>query len=326
MLPNIIDRRRFLRNASAMCAVSALGSVPFASVSGTTERDSNQQRRPSPSRNQAGSCTTPCTISADFTIVLHGLFLIELWGPDDTHIPDDQKVRIFTPDCSHLIHSHVYSAGSWGMPFVAIQGYKDYYPKWNIPGAKMTTDKNLPEMAQQAGNVLRSGRYCSLYLPYPKSIRGLRSIQASAVSSTGTTSADFPLVTALTYGSDRPSGPPIPGAPWDSSANFHIFAEPDCIMSCKQMIAHGNETLKAAKKMLAAYDVHLANTVDCDHHPLPPIPLDECPPDKGAPGVRCEEEKSLWELPGAQPCPGFDKDKKQFAVHMPTCASIILTP
>jgi len=42
--------------------------------------------------------------------------------------------------------------------------------------------------------------------------------------------------------------------------------------------------------------------------------------------VTSDEEKSLWELPGAQPCVRLTENEHFFAVHMPTCASVVLTP
>src|SRR5579859_3065412 len=316
-------RRYLLKGATAMYAASTLGSLSFVGCNGGKEvqREKPKQSEMCESKLVA-TCpnSNPCKVGTDFTIILHGLFFIELWRPQDP-VPADQKVRIIAPDCSKLKHiKHVYKAGSWGKPFSDFP--EDYYaPKNFNPNNGMPADKNLPEQAQ-AGSANKSYMYFSLSLPYPKSIRALRVIPETQVSHPGTTAADFPLVTALTYGPDRPPFKilPIPDTSWDPSKNFHIFAEPECIMNCDQMIMHGNETQKAAKDCLPAYGVGPKTQPKCDPPP-DPIKFDSCPPCLGAPGVSCEEEKSLWEMAGAKPGPNFTKFKP-YAVHMPTCASL----
>ena len=319
MKSTVIDRRQLLKSTGVCCVASALGMLPFISACSKAVKNRPPQTEQSSSglsRSDVCSNPTPCTAISQFTIVLHGLFLIERW-------PEGQQyqIRVVTPDCSNLPHiSHRYMAGSWGMPLDSINDKKDYESGWSL-GNGMTTDFNLPEMKHQVGKLDLTQRYLSLSLPYPKSIKALRVIPWNQVTA-NTTVADFPLVTALIYGDPRPDHPPLPVHPssWDRGANFHIFAEPNCTMDCRQMIQHSGETLVATKRLLAAYDVK-ANSVDCPPQILP----DTCPAGKGVPGVRCEEEKSLWELGVARPCADAVKNGLKMAVNMPTCASVILT-
>jgi len=327
-----INRRELLKSASTICAASALGSLPFAGCKHSEKIESkteSQNAKPAATCQSTVGAACPssnsCQVSSDFTIVLHGLFFIELWRPFDSQYAVDEKVRIIAPDCSKLKHvQHVYKAGSWGKRFADIK-QRNYEPHWTEPSNNpMTTDRNLPEVPG-ASTIQDAYGYFSLALPYPKSIRALRVIDGTLISKGRRVSAGFPLVTALTYGADRPSNRliDVPDGCWDAETNFHIFAEPDCLMNCDQMNTHGIETQAAAKDCFPSYPVP-ATIINCDQPP-DPVGFDSCPPCLGAPGVHCEEEISLWEMKGAPHCPNFEKIKP-FAVHMPTCASLIVSP
>ena len=310
------SRRTVLTNAAKTLAFSTFAATPLSMLSCKEDQT-----------RKAASCNP----GSNFNVVLHGLFFIELWNDHDAggHPigAPDQRIRIVAPDCSVLDIPHIYRAGSWSTArFRGFSRSKDYFSGWvPSPNENHKPAIALPSMQHFAGTLDYSQRYFSLYLPYPIAITPLRALDPTMVHHSGSISdAPFPLVVALTYEmGQRPTQPLMPnlGASWDANSNFHIFSEPECEMSCLDMVKHGNDTLMQAKKMFphpGDYDVSLVSPIDCTQS-VPPIKPDPCP---AAPGVLSAEESSLAEL---FPCQHGDERKFRPAVHMPTCASVILT-
>src|SRR6185437_7937271 len=323
-----MSRRQLLKTGSAWWAASMLGYVPL--FSGCNHSSSGAQEQPKKDvPQQTGRSADACTIVPEFTIVLHGLFFIELRDPDSTD-PADEKIRIFTPDCSNFAHGkHVYKAGSLNKPLSTIKPHSDYHSGWKSIYSQLPTF-NLPPVRGYARKWDTNKRFFSLYLPYPKSIQALRAVAGQLTTSSGSSLVSLPLVTALSYGKDRPAQAPLStsAGSWDSSVNFHIYAEPECKLSCDQILNHSEQTLEAIQELLKdpKYMVKPTKPYTCPSNPPTEIPRDDCPRDLGAAGVTSDEEKSLWELPGAQPCVRLTENEHFFAVHMPTCASVVLTP
>jgi len=320
-----LTRRTILKNAMSMLACSALG----ATVSSLGCRDKNiaPPNKVAPSKDAA-----PCPAATNFNVVLHGLFLIELWDDKDGAghpIPPDQRIRIVAPDCSVLNIPHAYHAGSWSTKkFRGFARAKDYFSQWSLPQATKPS-ASLPTMAHFAGTLDYSKEYFSLYLPYPKAITPLRVIDKTKIRHSGSiTDADFPLVVALTY--DVGQTPPqplmaVPNGSWDPNSNFHIFAEPECEVDCVDITTHGNDTLMQTKKLFrnpADYDVQMTDMIDCSQ-PLPGSALDQCPSALGALNVTTDEEQAYFEI---FPCPPVRAKKRLIPpLHMATCASVVLT-
>ena len=314
MLPT---RRAILRNAAKSLVFFGASSSFFSFISC---RNKDKKKT-----DQAKVKTSACTTGTNFNVVLHGLFFIELW---DATSPEDQRVRIVSPDCSALDIPHAYRAGSWSTGrFHGFSRQKTFYSGWKLPTTAMPTI-TVAKMENYAGRLAYAQQYFSLYLPYPKQITALKALDNAIVShSPKITDGDFPLVLALTYDDQqRPSLPlmPVPSGSWDPNSNFHIFAEPECEMSCGDMIKHDNDTLAEAQKMFptsADYNVSLKTQVDCSNpNSQPTIKQYPCPTTLG---VQPEEEQSLADI---SPCNNFGGGKMIPAVHMPTCASVVLTP
>ena len=319
---NEITRRRLLRNLGKLCVCSGLGGINVGMIAfGSKAQPHNTPpKAATAAKPQSSSCS-----GSGFNVVLHGLFILEVWTDDAT--PKEKKVRLMTPDCSDLHVPHKYRAGSWGQGQFRDFHKGPYTPGWDAKNKLCPDLANLPRTEHLAGQLNYGNCYFSLYLPYPKSILPRRVIDQKLITSSGLIKNDFPLVTVLTY--DVPPSSPIMDLgdnSWNPQANFHIFAEPECEITDETEIRqHGKDTLDKINSVLpAGYSINLG-TINGNSIM---VNRDSC--DRSKPIVP-DEEQSLFEL---QPCstPKNNAGHKLSAptrenalVHLATCASLTIT-
>src|SRR6185437_6473298 len=240
--------------------------------------------------------------SAPFNVILHGLFVIDLIGPN--------SVQISSPNCSDLApYPHQYRAGSWKKDYSAFQNMKGKFapPSWGSAGQGETM--HVPVLEAHMKKPHHEHAYFSIVLPKPAQIIGLRTFDESEIDypSCCMETDKFPLVVALSY-SDFPQNPLITGIPLTPGKNFHIFAEPEEPMDCNAAVAHGSEVMRRFWAMF-------------DHAPVTdgPIPknLSNCSkPPTASSGVSADEELSLSELKhGGRFIPE--------GIHLPMCATFV---
>jgi hypothetical protein len=279
-MTNRLTRREVVKNLGKLGAVSAVAMSPLSSLA---------------------FAPPPCR---PFSIVLHGLFLLDVFSVDENYI------RISTPN----VAGHCYLAGPWS-PHIAdytnVCGYHDE-PLWDSHIQTLPSTGGMPILLPKAGDPDHGKAYLSFAVPYPTTIRALRSFDASEVDYPGDyiKASKFPLVLALEYDYLPTSFPPIKGTSLDRNRNYHVFAESPVDMECSDAIQHGMYAIRKLWEML----------------PNPPssIPL---PKDKNkrkkeidASGWPCNnraEEGGLSELP-------YLKDNPFKSVHLPLCANFIV--
>jgi hypothetical protein len=158
----------------------------------------------------------------------------------------------------------------------------------------------------------------SLFLPWPIEFNSLRKVDATMVIHPGIDAQWFPLALALRYKVPPLPKTPIPGCNWRGDQNFHIFAEPECKLTCPQAMQHGPEMVAQLLDMFvppAAFSLSQPRGSECRE-----TPPDTC---STAPGVKPGEDNCLGEL---FPCPRPTGPLELLNVHLPLCASILVTP
>ena len=328
-----ITRRSMLKSAGGFCVGSALGG--FSTVC----NNSGTAGTTSPPRQAQGIATpTPCPPGTKpFSIILHGLFFVEVL---DTKSPNEQRIRVISPKCDGMTPPHEHKAGSWkNKKFSDISGTSS--PGWQTQRTIPPDFSGLPTMDGYAGKLRSSKTHHCLNLPWPDVLTPLRKVDPSIVdySDLGNL-ASFPLVLALTYVCGVPQDmPPIDNTDWSKDDNFHIFCEPRCKICdpatctddpCIPLKTHADQIIQCIK--------------DCFDDP-PKFKLQpkswKCKaqdPDDPPVGSKIDkkEESSLAEI---FPCvtgaghgrTAFHPHPQDFdwglsSIHLPMCASFILTP
>jgi hypothetical protein len=292
-------RRQLIAGAAGLGALSLL-RTDWQSVSA----DSSKQKkaaRPAPA----------CNNGADFNVILHGLFLIELGGKKN---PAGRPVRILTPKTDGMGIGHVYRAGSWNKTFTDFSG--DCDSQWSTNNSQPDIT-GFPTIRKMTDHIDYSQSQFSIFLPWPVEFNRLRTIDGSLVVHTGIEAQWFPLALALRYKVPPADATPIQGCNWTKDQNFHIFAEPECKLSCDDVRQHGPDMVSRLLNMFippASFSLSQHPGSECQERAPDP-----CPP---APGVKPGEDNCLGEL---FPCTKRKKSFLQPSVHLPLCASILVT-
>jgi hypothetical protein len=214
---------------------------------------------------------------------------------------------------------HVYKAGTWkNRQFTDFSG--DCGGNWPGVTKQQPAIAGFPTIPHQAGKVVPSKSQFSLFLPWPNEFKPLRIVNESAVIHTGIEAQWFPLALALRYDTPPALWSPIAGCDWSNDNNFHIFAEPACKLSCTDTLQHGPAMVSRLLNMFnppLRFELRQQPNHECDQQQP-----DSCPP---APGVHQQEDWSFGELFSCPPGAPFSSPA-QFNVHLPLCASIMLTP
>jgi hypothetical protein len=269
----------------------------------------------------------PCDNVNSFNVILHGLFLIEVWGanrPNGERVPDGERIRIFSPKTDNMGIGHLYKAGSWKhQQFTDFSG--DSHSNWPEITQQQPSTDGFPTIPHQAGKVDASKSQFSLFLPWPREFNPLRVVNESAVVHTGIEAQWFPLALALRYDAPPADASPIQGCDWSKDNNFHIFAEPPCKLSCPDALQHGPAMVARLLDMFNPpihFELRQQPGHECDEQPSDPCPQ--------AAGVHPGEDRSYGELFSCTPgTHALSKKSGQLvppSVHLPLCASIMLTP
>jgi hypothetical protein len=305
-----VTRRKMLMGVAGLCATSALGGISIGCRKSAPKVSSASPKN----RSQRAVAPAPCDNGTDFNVILHGLFLIELGGKEN---PSGRPIRILSPKTDGTGISHVYRAGSWNSKLSDFSGNCD--SQWpekyseNLP-------PGIPTIHQKTDQIDYTQSQFSIFLPWPYEFNALRKIDANQAIHGGIDAQWFPLALALRYKVPFETAP-IQGCPWMKNQNFHIFAEPECRLTCDQAILHGPDMVQKLISMFKQpTQLSLGQPQGSECKERDPDP---CPP---APGVKTDEDKSYGEL---FPC------KKELSpanivtatsVHLPLCASILVTP
>ena len=307
-----VTRRKMLMGAAGLCAASTMGGISI----GCKELAHKAGSAPRKNQAQAAPAPTPCPPGANpFSIILHGLFLVELW---DSKIPNEQRVRVISPKCAGMTIPHEHVAGSWkNLNFSSISQVSA--PGWQTTRTTRPSIKGLPTLAGWAGKVLNSKSHHSLYLPWPDLITPLRNVNPATVNYSGLGSvSSFPLALALRYQCAPKDLAPIDGTDWSKDFNFHIFCEPKCAVPCEQLQAHAQDTLRCIAESFGSNPpafTLMPKTWDCTPQPTDPPPTGS--------HIDQREEGSLSEIQLCRPASGI---VQATSVHLPMCSSLILTP
>lgn len=195
---------------------------------------------------------------AQLNVVFHGLFSYIIW-------PD--HVEVLAPQ----VDEHVYKAGSWGKEFRLREGVvyrlEGVHAEARIPDIDVRNNLVLTKIS----NIDHSSAklYCSLILPMPQQMIGLRraypppkqpAFQGKALS--GTNPDSIPLVQTLVY---KVEGQPNLGKefPWVSedkgsgTINLHIWAEPE-IDTTGMSPSHASQAFSHLMSLFPDLDLQLA--------------------------------------------------------------------
>jgi hypothetical protein len=305
--------------AAGFCAASAISGIS----AGCKKSADKTGSIPTKNRAQAAAAATPCSGATPFSIILHGLHFVELW---DGNTPSEQRVRVISPKCAGMTVPHVHRAGSWKTRnFTDISGSSS--PGWPNGSATSPDISGLPTFKGMAGKVRHSKIHHSLDLPWPDRIIPLRKVSPNEVNTGGilTNASVFPLSLALTYQCGAPADlPPINGPDWSKDFNFHIFCEPECKV-CNPRCGDPCESLKVhAREINSCINDCFDNLPDFKLEPKTWACKEQLQDDPPANShIDKEEEGSLSEI---HPCPTAALNLQLFSVHLPLCASLILTP
>jgi len=305
-----ITRRKILTGAAGLCATAAIDAMSGGLISQTHKATNSSQRI----KVKAAPTPTPCPGATPFSIILHGLFLVELW---DSNTPNEQRVRVISPKCPGMKIPHEHVAGSWkNQKFTGISGFSA--PGWATEREEMPDITGLPTLAGWAGRVLNSRIHHSLYLPWPDLIIPLRNVDPTTVSHSGLgTPSHFPLTLALTYQCGAPKDiVPINQTDWSKDFNYHIFCEPKCGVGCDQLPSHADDTLRCISESFGPNGPQF--TLKPKKWDCKPVPKDKPP---SASHIISDEENALSEIE----CPPPAGQVGILSVHLPMCASLILT-
>jgi len=172
--------------------------------------------------------------SQKLNVVFHGMFAFITW-------PDG--IEVLAPN----EEDHVYKAGAWGRERRLCEGCV-----YTLTG--VVPHSNRPELNPSENLVVRNLRqinrdpevlFCSMRLPFPESLEGLRRVQLhddrpifGGAAADQIVASSLPLVPVLTYAVDdlaRVAFDPLPmwvaepGA--NGIANLHVWAESDCFFT-----------------------------------------------------------------------------------------------
>jgi hypothetical protein len=276
-MTELLTRRKVVKNLGKFGAMSALAMSPLVRLA---------------------SAPLPCR---PFSIVLHGLFLLDVFSLDN-------YIRISTPD----VAGHSYLAGPWSTKiadYATVKGFHDQL--WDSHIQTLPPTGGMPILASHVGNPNHDNAFLSFVVPYPTAIHPFRCFDESEVDypQCCIAASKFPLVLALEY-DYLPNLPPIGGTILDRNRNYHVFGESPKDMTCDEAIQHGTEAIGKLWKMLPNPPSSI------------PLPKDKknCKKDIDASGWPCNnrtEEGGLSELSDL-------KDNPQKSVHLPLCANFIV--
>jgi hypothetical protein len=244
-------------------------------------------------------------------IVLHGLFVLDV-------LPLTRQIQISSPDCTKLAVPHKYLAGPWSKhtaDYKTVKGSHDQ--SWDSTIVDQPDFGKLPVLEGHMGSPEHSNAYLSFTVPYPRAVRPLRGFMASDIDypTCCIRVGVFPLAMALEYDT-APSTAPIEDTSIKRDMDYHVFAEPDCVMTCQEAAQHG---LQAIRKLWALFKK------GPDSGPIPKLGIDCCKsldPANMSPCKNSDEELSLAELKIGRPL--CNKIVKEKGVHLPMCASFIV--
>jgi hypothetical protein len=322
-----------LKGTARLCAASALGGFS----TGCKKPGTTGTTMP---RNQAQAVATPTPCppgTQPFSIILHGLFFVEVL---DIRAANEQRIRVISPKCNGVTPPHEHKAGSWkSKKFSDISGTSS--PGWQTKRTIPPDFSGLPTMDGYAGRIRPSKIHHVLDLPWPDVITPLRQVNQSTVDYGDLGNlASFPLVLALTYACGVPQDmPPIDNTDWSKDDNFHIFCEPRCKICdpatctddpCIPLKTHADQIIQCIKDCFDVPPKFKLQPKDwkCKAQDLddPPVSLK----------IDKKEEASLaeifpcvagvgHEITAARPhAQVFDWGTS--SIHLPMCASFILTP
>lgn len=154
---------------------------------------------------------------AVLNVIFHGMFAF---------VPDKTGITAVVPD---LGPEHVYFAGAWMRESPLVRGRKH---QLHISGAKtmpgISDDEHVVIHSERARpNLGRS--YCTVRLPFPHHIFGVRHAPAGSFRFTGLQKPAcerVPTLEAFVYGSAAGEDSFTPENPWRPGANLHLFADP----------------------------------------------------------------------------------------------------
>jgi hypothetical protein len=150
-------------------------------------------------------------------VIFHGMFAF---------VPDKTGITAVVPE---LGAEHVYFAGAWRRENPLVRGRKH---QLHMSGAKamppISGDEHAVIHCEKAKpNLGRS--YCTVRLPFPHHIVGLRRAPAGSFRFTGRqkpTCERVPTVEAFVYKSASADASFTPENQWRPVANLHVFADP----------------------------------------------------------------------------------------------------
>lgn len=237
-----------------------------------------------------------------FSIVLHGLFLLDVFN---------DYIQISTPQ----VCGHTYLAGPFSpkvADYMPVAGFHDF--RWDSRVFNPPDPGDMPVLLPKVGDPIHTKAFLSFLVPFPNKIHSFRTFDAKDVyyPQDYISAKTFPLVLALEY-DYLPNFPPIANTSLDRDKNYHVFAESPSYMDCPTAIRHGKEAIKKLWEMLP----HQPNGI-----PLPKNE-DKCQkdpdPDQGSPCVNKYEEYGLSELLKIE----MDNNPNE-NVHLPLCANFIV--
>ncbi len=279
----MITRRQFVQSA---LLASAAGAVSVETL-WARKKQPKSPKKSSPAQKQC------------FVVVLHGLFVIDVFDP--------QQLCIMSPDPVTL--GHICKAGSWSLSQSA---YRDVDPKqthstsWNTGLACPTLDpKVFPIVHVQPTHP--ASTLC-IKLPYPKEFQAYR---VAPELDYGAFKGAFPLGVGLHYPPEAPPPALIANVPVDPSKNFHIFVELPTKPNLTQLQQHVAMVIPAVKNMFPA-----GQQPPLVAPPLQPV-SSSCKDDQC---IKAKEDYAWPELKD-DPC-----TKRQPSIHPVLCMSMFAAP
>jgi hypothetical protein len=277
-------RREVVKNLGKLGAMSALGLSPIAGFAKAAD-------------------ALPCR---PFSIVLHGLFLLDVFSGDG----NENYIRISTPD----VTGHSYLAGPWSLhvsDYTPVKGFHDQ--RWDSHVDILPPPGGMPILDARVGDPNHDSAYLSFLVPYPTAIHPFRCFDESEVDypKDYISASKFPLVLALEY-DYLPNLPPIENTSLDRTRNYHVFAEPpNDIPKCSDVIQHGMDAIGKVWKMLP----HAPNSI--------PVPKDKNNCKKGIDHTAPWPCNNRVEEGGLSELPTLEKNPLR-SVNLPLCANFIV--
>jgi hypothetical protein len=311
-----VTRRKMLLGAAGFCAASAISGISAGCKKPAPKTGSVSPQN----RAQATVTPPPCPGAIPFSIILHGLFFVEVL---DANAPNEQRIRVISPKCAGMTFAHEHQAGSWKNKNFSNIVPGSSAPGWQTPRTTRPDITGLPTFAGWAGRVSEDKIHHSLYLPWPDAIIALRKVDPLTVTHSGLGNpTKFPLTLALKYQCGAPKDlTPIDQTDWSKDNNFHIFCEPKCKIPCGNLSTHADEIIQCIARSFGSQPPNFQlkpKNWDCN-----PQAMDKPP---AASHIDQIEESSLSEI---SPClfanPQLSPQEQIESVHLPMCASFILT-